>query len=44
MPKRRRTRYQDRARRIAAERAHNRRERLAEHAARAGPDDDEPPF
>ena len=53
MPKRRRTRAQDRAYRVAAERRHNREARLARKAARHddfGPapppddDDDPPPF
>jgi hypothetical protein len=50
MPKRRRTRAQDRAYRIATERRHNRDTRLAhqaEQAAHAGPappDDEPPPF
>lgn len=54
MPRRRRTRAQDRANRVAAERKHNRRERQASvsHAAHpdpgcypgpAPPDDDDPP-
>jgi Domain of unknown function (DUF222) len=48
MPKRRRTRAQDRAARIATERRHNHDARLAAHAAQTGPappdDDDPPPF
>jgi hypothetical protein len=50
MPKRRRTRAQNRAARIATERRHNRDARLASHAARIGPappddtEDDPPPF
>lgn len=52
MPKRRRTRDQDRATRIATERKHNRDARLARQApsvsyswpATDGPDDDPPPF
>jgi hypothetical protein len=52
MPKRRRTRAQDRAHRIAAERRHNHHARLAPRAecsSYAGPappdtDDDPPPF
>jgi hypothetical protein len=52
MPKRRRTRAQDRATRIATERRHNRQARLAarraEHSTYVGPappaDDDPPPF
>ena len=51
MPKRRRTRAQDRATRIATERSHNREARLArpaEHPSYFGPapphDDDPPPF
>nr|WP_236984472.1 MULTISPECIES: HNH endonuclease signature motif containing protein [Mycobacterium] len=54
MPKRRRTRAQDRAARIAAERRHNRQARLAtrtagdvgylSHAGPAPPDDEPPPF
>jgi len=48
MPKRRRTRAQDRAARIATERRHNRDARLAAQATQAGPappdtDDDPPP-
>jgi hypothetical protein len=47
MPKRRRTRAQDRATRIATERRHNRDARLAARATQTGPappDDDPPPF
>jgi hypothetical protein len=49
MPKRRRTRAQDRATRIATERRHNREARLAARAAPTGPappgtDEDPPPF
>jgi hypothetical protein len=49
MPKRRRTRAQNKARVIAAERAHNRAERRARHSAildspRADNDADPPPF
>ncbi|KPN48499.1 hypothetical protein AN931_18250, partial [Mycobacterium intracellulare subsp. chimaera] len=52
MPKRRRTRTQDRAARVAGERKHNRDARLARRALPAtcswptvyGPDDDPPPF
>jgi hypothetical protein len=48
MPKRRRTRAQNRARYVADERRHNRRLRQARRAAAAGPappgDDDPPPF
>jgi hypothetical protein len=46
MPKRRRTRAQDRAQRVATERNHNRRRRQAAYQAaqrRPSPDDD-PPF
>jgi hypothetical protein len=47
MPKRRRTRAQDRAHRVATERAHNRKARHAQREAAysgpAPPDDDEPP-
>ncbi|UXA07705.1 HNH endonuclease [Mycobacterium sp. SMC-2] len=47
MPRRTRTRAQDRAQRIATERHHNRRARLATQPARPGPappDDEPPPF
>ncbi|MEB3984426.1 HNH endonuclease signature motif containing protein [Mycobacterium sp. 663a-19] len=51
MPRRRRTRAQQRAYRVAAERNHNRRARIAAHATPAGPappvddfDDEPPPF
>jgi len=47
MPKRRRTRAQNRANRIATERRQNREARLSTPAAQTGPappDDDEPPF
>ena len=48
MPQRRRTRAQNRAHRIAAERRHNRQTRLAAHAARTEPpaegDGEPPPF
>jgi hypothetical protein len=47
MPKRRRTRTQDRAHRVAAERQANQQARMArqvEHAGLAPPDDDPPPF
>jgi hypothetical protein len=50
MPKRRRTRAQNRAQRIAAERRDNHQARQARKAARASyagpapPDDDPPPF
>ena len=53
MPKRRRTRAQNRAARIAAERRHNRKDRLARQAERPGyfdlappgrSDDEPPPF
>ncbi len=46
MPKRRRTRAQDRAQRVATERNHNRQRRQAAYQAathRPPPDDDEPP-
>nr|WP_244268784.1 HNH endonuclease signature motif containing protein [Mycobacterium parascrofulaceum] len=43
MPKRRRTRAQDRAARAATERRHNRDARLARHAGPAPPGDDDPP-
>ena len=47
MPKRRRTRAQNRANRITTERRQNREARLSTPAAQTGPappDDDEPPF
>ncbi|MGA9678540.1 MAG: hypothetical protein WBR28_25860, partial [Mycobacterium sp.] len=47
MPKRRRTRTQDRAYRVATERQANHQARMArqaEHAGPAPPDDDPPPF
>ncbi|OBB97132.1 HNH endonuclease signature motif containing protein [Mycobacterium sp. 852002-40037_SCH5390672] len=52
MPRRRRTRAQDRATRVATERCRNRQARLASHAPSVshswpttyGPDDDPPPF
>jgi hypothetical protein len=47
MPKRRRTRAQDRAYRIATERRRNRQSRLAAQPVQPGPappDDDPPPF
>ncbi|HTY33461.1 hypothetical protein, partial [Mycobacterium sp.] len=45
MPKRRRTRAQDRATRVATERRHNRNARLAQRTGPAPPPDDEdPPF
>ncbi|MBX9639615.1 MAG: hypothetical protein K2X97_07790, partial [Mycobacteriaceae bacterium] len=46
MPKRRRTRTQDRAHRVAAERRENRRARTAHFAndGPAPPDDEPPPF
>jgi hypothetical protein len=47
MPKRRRTRAQHRAHRIATERRHNRDARLAARATQTGPappDDEPPPF
>jgi hypothetical protein len=45
MPKRRRTRAQNRAHRVATERRHNRDARLAQRAGPAPtPDDDPPPF
>ncbi len=48
MPQRRRTRAQDRAARIAAERNHNRKTRLAAQTAQPTPppphDDEPPPF
>ncbi len=46
MPKRRRTRAQDRAQRVATERSHNRQRRQAAYQAatqRPPPDDDDPP-
>jgi hypothetical protein len=43
MPKRRRTRAQDRAARVATERHHNRQARLAAPAGPAPPPDDDPP-
>ena len=46
MPKRRRTRAQDRAYRVATERSHNRKRRLVTYQAathRPLPDDDDPP-
>ncbi|UXA07100.1 HNH endonuclease [Mycobacterium sp. SMC-2] len=43
MPKRRRTRAQDRAARVATERRHNRDARLARRAGPAPPADDDPP-
>ncbi|OBI37976.1 hypothetical protein A5711_12720 [Mycobacterium sp. E2238] len=43
MPTRRRTRTQDRTRRIATERRHNRDARLAQRAGPATPPDGEPP-
>jgi Domain of unknown function (DUF222) len=44
MPKRRRTRTQDRAARVATERSRNRQARQAAHAPPGDPDDDPPPF
>jgi hypothetical protein len=47
MPKRRRTRTQDRTYRVATERRANHEARMARHAEHAGPappDDDPPPF
>jgi hypothetical protein len=47
MPKRRRTRAQDRAQRVATERSHNRQRRQAAYQAaqrQPSPDDDPPPF
>ena len=47
MPKRRRTRTQDRAQRVATERSHNRKRRQAAYQAARhtpSPDDDPPPF
>jgi len=46
MPKRRRTRAQNRAHSVATERRHNRRARLAQRAGPAPPpgDDEPPPF
>jgi hypothetical protein len=45
MPKRRRTRTQDRAQRVATERHHNRKRRQAAYqATQPKPDDDPPPF
>ncbi len=44
MPKRRRTRTQDRAYRVATERRQNREARLAAQPGPAPPDDDPPPF
>ncbi len=43
MPKRRRTRAQDRAQRVATERRHNRAARLAAQPGPAPPTHDEPP-
>ena len=43
MPKRRRTRAQDRAAHVATERRHNREARLAQRTGPAPPPDDEPP-
>jgi hypothetical protein len=47
MPKRRRTRAQDRAQRVATERSHNRKRRQAAYQAaqhKPSPDDEPPPF
>ena len=44
MPKRRRTRAQNRASRIATERNHNRQARQAQHTGPAPPPDEPPPF
>ena len=44
MPKRRRTRTQDRAQRVATERRHNRDARTTHIAAQRAADEEPPPF